>query len=430
MAEVLLITPYFWPEVAPTVPLMKALAEDLAKSGHHVRVLTSTPSHSALLIHKKLSSDSIHHQYPSGINIKRVRNPFARKPGVLWKLLDYAWFSLWVTFRVVFARRADVYIVSSNPPLLALPIGLLGRVKRFATIYDLQDLFPDSAAAAGMITRSSLLYRILRRLERWTYIIADCNVTICQSYAQHVRETAPMARVEIIPNWVDTNTMQPVPRESNIFRKTAKLNKGFVVLYAGTIGFLQDMQVLLKAASLLKDVPDISFVIVGDGPQKEEMVRKAQELGLNNCAFLGFQPDELVPHVYSSGDVGVIPMRPESDPMPSKTWGFMACARPVIASIDLDSELAARLRETGAGMVVPCGDASALAKAIFELYRDAERREAMGCAAREYVVHNLSRDTITSRYEQLVRMFASSVSGQEITGNTHKSKRNRVRCLS
>ncbi|HHY38769.1 MAG TPA: glycosyltransferase family 4 protein [Clostridia bacterium] len=422
MAEILLVTPYFWPEVAPTAPLMKALTEDLARSGHHVRVLTSTPSRSALLIHKKPGSESIQ-QHPSEVSIKRLPNPFARKPGAFLKLLDYAWFSLWVIFRVAFARRVDVCIVSSNPPLLALPIGLIGRVKRFATVYDLQDLFPDSAAAAGMISRSSLLYRMLRWLERWTYTIADCNITICQSYEQHVREIAPMAKVEIVPNWVDTNTMQPVPKESNIFRKIAKLDGRFVVLYAGTIGFLQDMQVLLKAASLLCDVSDISFVIVGEGPQKEEMLQEAQELGLQNCAFFGFQPDELVPHIYSSGDVGVIPMRPQSDPMPSKTWSFMACARPVIASIDLESELATRIRQTGTGMVVPCGDASALAKAIFELYRDPDRREAMGRVAREYVVRNLSRATSTTRYEQLVRALALSVRVRGRGADAHKSAR-------
>jgi colanic acid biosynthesis glycosyl transferase WcaI len=408
MAGVLLVTLYFWPEVAASVPLTKALAEDLARSGHCVTVLTSRPSHNALLLDEGRDSDAIQ-RYPSDVSVERLRNPFARWLGVLPKLLEYAWFSLWVLLRVASARGVDVCIVSSNPPLLALPVGLIGRVKRFVTIYDLQDLFPDSAVAAGVISHFSVLYRMLRWLERLTYGTADCSVTICQSYEQHVRETAPMARVQIIPNWVDTNTMQPVPKERNVFSRTAKLDGRFVVLYAGTIGFLQDMQVLLEAASLLRDVRDIIFVIVGDGPQKEEAAREAQNLGLRNCVFYGFQPHELVPHVYSAGDVGVIPMRPRSDPMPSKTWSIMACARPVIASVDLDSELAGRIRQTGTGMVVPCGDASALAEAVFELYRDPDQREAMGRAAREYVVRNLSRDAITSRYEELVRALALSV---------------------
>ncbi len=413
VAEILIITPYFWPELAATVPLYKALAEDLAGAGHHVTVFTSKLSSGAQKICQESDPDSTLKHIP-GKNIIRVSNPFSRKPGALAKLLEYAWFSFWAVFRVLFQRRVQVCIVMSNPPLLALPIALIGRIKRFATVYDLQDLFPDSAAAAGLVSHTSILYRFLRKLEHWTYAAASLNVAICESYKRHILEVTPRAKVEIVPNWVDTDIMRSVPGEDNVFRKSAALDGKFVVLYAGTVGFLQDISTLLRAAALLADFRDILFVIVGEGPQKEGAVREARRLGLRNCVFYDFQPDELIPHVYSAGDVGAIPMRPRSDPMPSKTWNYMACGCPVIAAVDLDSELAMRLQETEAGIVVPCGDESAMSQAIINLYKNPVRREIMGRKAYEYVISNLSRYGITAMYEQLIRSLVTNPRREEL----------------
>jgi colanic acid biosynthesis glycosyl transferase WcaI len=182
------------------------------------------------------------------------------------------------------------------------------------------------------------------------------------------------------------------------------------VLYAGNIGYLQDLRLAIEAAALLRAFPAIAIVFVGDGPDRPRLEAAAAARSLSNCSFFGFQPHELVGHLYSAGDVGLVSMRKGGgkSSIPSKTWTIMACGRPVVAACDDDSELAAVLRETGAGLVVQPGDAAGLAKAILALYKDRPGGELMGQAGRIYVEVNLSRSLMTGRYERMIRELATT----------------------
>jgi colanic acid biosynthesis glycosyl transferase WcaI len=421
VSRITLVTPYFWPEVVSCVPLMASLAEDLVAQGYEVSVFTSAPVH---WDNGREIADDGQDRVPlregfGGAEVRRTRNPFPRRPGARAKMLEYAWFSAWVCWRVLTSPRADAIYVYSNPPLLGLPVAWLARLGGTPVLYNLQDLFPESAVVSGLVPAESRIVGWLRRLERRAYGAVREIAAISEEFAAHVKRTEPGARVRVIPNWIDTEAVHPVDHGDNAFRREAGLEGKFAVVYSGNLGFVHGLEALVDAAEALRDIPDVAFVIVGEGQQKAELEALARERGLENCAFFGYQSYARIPQVYSAGDVCVVPMRhgASGSSVPSKTWSIMACARPVVACIDSDSELARLLAEEDAGVVVEPENGAALAAAILALRADPPRAADLGAHGRRYVERNLSRRAVTQLYVEAI---------EELTGEPRPASRRTV----
>lgn len=403
MSRIVVVTPYFWPEIAASVPLMTSLVEDLVGRGHRVTVLTSTPSSAAARAAARSGAAGpwVGRGDYRGAEVVRVRNPFARRRGVAAKLAEYAFFCVWVMARLLRLRGADVVFVSSNPPLFGLPVAWIAKWIRARVVYNLQDVFPDSAVASGLLPDRGWLVGLCRQMERATYGAVDRVIAISEEFAEHVLRATPRADVVVIPNWIDTDAIRPVAAEENRFLAATGLRDRFIVLYAGNLGYLQRLDTVLDAAALLRDLPDIAFVFVGQGQTRAAIEERARREGLDHCHFFDYQPHEWIADVYSAGAVGIVPMRKGAgrSSVPSKTWTIMACARPVITAIEADSALAEAVRESDAGLVVEPEDARALADAIEKLYADAALRERLGRNGRAYVEAHLARPAITARYE-------------------------------
>ena len=409
MARVTLITPYFWPEVAANVPLMTNLAEDLAEAGHAVTIVTSTPNRNVDENTRRLySSGRRHQELYHGCPVIRFPNPFSNRKGSLNKIAEGLTFVLWVAYAVLKLRRhTDVYFVYSNPPLLALPVSVLGG--RRPVIFNLQDLFPDSAVAAGLLSGDSGITKLLRSLEKATYRRCSVIAAISPLFTEHVHKLVPEARVEVLPNWIDTDQIRQVDPRDNTFRASLGLKDEFVILYAGNIGFSQNLDVVVDAAALLRSHEGIRFVLVGDGQYKRRIEARVRSLDLTNVLMAPIQPQNLVPQVYSTGDVGLVAVRSgqEKTSVPSKTWTIMACSRAVVACIGEDSYLARLLTEEEIGLVVSPEDPRQLADAVLKLRSEPETLRKLSLRGRAYVEANLSRRSVTSRYVHLVEELSS-----------------------
>lgn len=393
--HVVIVTPYFWPILAASTHLMRDLAEGMAESGRTVSVLTNAPAFAV--------DEAADHPGLRG-RIHRAWNPFLRRMGIFPKVCEYAWFLVFLVFRGLFIPKVDLIFVASTPPLAGLPAALLARLKGAKLVYNLQDLFPDSAVIGGMLSAEGRLYRMLRRAEAITYRVSDLVSAISPAFTGHVLRLAPKAKVGVVENWVDTDHVRP--REASEDPAIPSLRQGgaFVVQYAGNMGFMQNLEVILEAALRLRDVPDLRFVFIGDGNAKANLEARAREADLSNCVFLPMQPLERVPSVYNACDLGVIPLKPGAahTAVPSKTWNYLAAGKPVVGCVEEDSPLAAALHDSGAGSVVPPGDAEALARTILD-YRNAPGRgRAEGLRGREHVETQLSRRVAMARF---ARMF-------------------------
>lgn len=416
-AQIRIITPYFHPEVISCVPLMTSLAEDLVAAGHQVEILTSAPVEwdDGTSVGRHADGARLPDSY-RGARVVRLRNLFPRRPGAVSKLLEYAWFSLWIALRVLTGRRADAIYVYSNPPLMGLLVAVVAHLRASRVLYNLQDLFPDSAVSGGLLPSTSRALAPLRSLERLTYRTVDEVAAISDEFADHVKRVAPGARVRVIPNWIDTEEIQPVAWEENQFRSRVGLDDRFTVLYSGNLGYLHGIDTLIDAAVTLRNRDDIVFVIVGEGQRRDAMIERVRAERLDNVRFFDFQPFSLISHVYSAGDVCVVPMRrgAASTAIPSKTWSIMACARPVIAAMDPDSGLARLVGELGAGLVTEPEDGAALAAAVERLADGEVDGEEMGRRGREYVERSLSRRRITGTFVAALESLAGGKADAEV----------------
>ena len=396
--HLLLVTPYYWPEIAASVQLMATLSEGLSERRFRVTVLTSSTREPI----PTYAEDGVGNAH--NVRIIRAWNPLSRRSGIFNKLFEFAWFFLTVAIRGFTVRKIDVIFVSSSPPLAALPVAILGFIKRAPVVYNLQDLFPESAVASGLMSRTGLAFKFFSRLESWCYASSDLVIAINESFIKHVLMLYPSCRTAIIPNWVDTEEMVCLPKAENKFLPLFP-GSDFIVLYAGNLGFLQNLDLLLDAAKLLQDEKGIRFVLVGNGNQRLALVDRAQRENLANCVFMDFQPYDLLAHVYSACDIGVVPMRPGAgtSSIPSKTWNYLACSKPVIACVDEDSPFAHLVRESRSGTVVSPVKAEGLAQAILQFYRSPNSRQECGESGRRYVVDNLSQNTAIECYAREIR---------------------------
>lgn len=400
MARVVIITPYFWPDIAANVPLITSLVEDSVKNGFKVTVITSYPGRNIDELQKKEFINNIQrHKLYHGAKIIRLPNIFVGRHGMLAKLFEYCIFTtLTVFYLLVLLSKTDLAFVGSNPPLINLVINLILRLKKIPLIYNLQDLFPDSAIDNGKLKNKTII-KFLRKLEYLSYKSADLVITISSSFEQHVLNVTSNANVCVIPNWVDTGRIDFIPREENSVLLDSDLKDTFIVSYAGNIGFAQNLEIVLECAEKMREYK-IAFVIIGDGQNKAAIQNMANNMNLTNVYFLPFQPEDKVAEVFSLADVGLVTMKKGTghSSVPSKTWMIMACKRPVIACIDHDSDLAEIIKTSDAGIVVSPSSALELKNAILKIYQDKALNEHLGSNGRRYVEQNISRQVITKEY--------------------------------
>jgi colanic acid biosynthesis glycosyl transferase WcaI len=399
----------FSPDGVSTAQLMTELATDLHRTTFDVSVVTTRPHYNRDAVAEarqpltRLWPGLLWRSEIEGVTVYHTRAP-VRAGGILRRAFGWALFhaiALVAALRLV--RRADVIFVPS--PLLTL--GALGRLLqvplRGRMVYNVQELYPDLAVEAGLI-RNPLLVRVLRRLERYVYDHAAAVTAITDGIRDAIvaKGIAP-SKVVTLPNFVDVSDLSPQPK-ANAFAAEHGWTSRFVVLYAGNMGHLQGLDVLLDAAVAMRDAPEVLFAFVGEGVAKPDLERRAADLRLDNVAFVAHQPYARVPQIYASSDLCVVSLAGEvrTGALPSKVFRIMACGRPVLALCEPDSDLAALVRDAGAGAVCAPTDAPGIVAAVRALRGDAALGAAQGARGRRYVEERLSREAITDRYAALL----------------------------
>jgi colanic acid biosynthesis glycosyl transferase WcaI len=213
----------------------------------------------------------------------------------------------------------------------------------------------------------------------------------------------PSSKVAAIPNFVDTDELQPSSKR-NPFSLRHGIQDQFVVSYAGNLGPAQSLDDFIEAASLLQQDASIRFLLLGDGILRDELIAKVDQLGLNNVLILPYQPYALMPLIYAASDLSLVPQSTEvgGTSMPSKVYRIMACARSVLAYGDPATELMKLVKEVDCGMAVPVGQPLALAEAIRSASRNRRDLIRMGENGRRYVETYNAKEILTTRYDQLI----------------------------
>lgn len=304
-------------------------------------------------------------------------------------------------------KKYDVAFVDSTPPIQGLKMPLIKWLKRKPTIYNVQDIFPDSLVGTGLTHEGSLIWKIGRMVEKITYRYADKIIVISEDFKKNIMaKGVPEDKIVIIYNWVDQNKVVDVPREENKLFDIYGLDRSkFYITYNGNIGLTQNMDMLLDVAKeLQEEYEDIHFVLVGNGAYLDEVKRKVADQQLENVHLLPFQPYEDISHVFSLGDASLVISKPGvgANSVPSKTWSIMSASRPVLANFD-ENELKSIVENNHCGIFTKAGDKDAFKESILTLYNHRELCQEYGHNGRKFVMDNLTREVGTQKYVDVIK---------------------------
>ena len=324
--------------------------------------------------------------------------------------------------RGLFTKDIDCIYFASTPPIQGVMGGLLRNLKKVPFVYNLQDIFPDSLAGTGLAKKGGFLWKIGRVIENYTYRNADKIIVISEDFKQNIMaKGVPEEKIEVVYNWVDEKTVQPVKKEENpLFEEFGLSRDKFTIVYAGNLGNAQNISIIIDAAKQFNHNDNlnrsIQFVIFGTGGLEDELRREIEKEQLTNVRLLPLQPFERVSQVYSLGDACIVSCKAGlgGSAMPSKTWTIMSCGRPVVANFD-EGELKESLEgnvnpnlnnnenRRPCGVFTKAGDLDEFVNAIKELAQNPGRCAEMGKNGRQFILDNLTREVGTRKYVDIIR---------------------------
>lgn len=401
--RILLYSYNYYPEPIGIAPLMTELAEGLVARGHEVRVITGMPNYPQREIYPEYKGKLFCTEQRNGVIIQRSCVWVRPKPGLLTRMLLDGSFVVSSLFQALRGWRPDVILLTVPPLPVSVPASLLGWIYSCPVVLNLQDILPDAAVHVGLL-KNKLAIRVFELLEKYAYRTAHTISVITDGFTENlIGKGIPIDKICCIPNWVDVKFIQPLPKVSNPFRKAHGLENKFVVMYSGNIALTQGLQTVIQAATRLKDIPDIAFVIVGEAKALDELWKLCVEYQLTNVLLLPFQPRAQLPEMLAAADVGLVMQKQNvvCFNMPSKIQVILASGRPIIASVPKTGTAAKAIRQSGGGIVVEPEDPDLLANAIWDLYKNPTQAALLGEQGRRYAVSQYSFEQSLMRYESL-----------------------------
>jgi colanic acid biosynthesis glycosyl transferase WcaI len=405
--NIMLVTINYPPEIGGAPHLIHELALTVQERGHQVTVLTGYPRYNLEVIPPQYRRGLYMKDTLDGIPIRRIRIPSLPRENKIARGVEHFVFGLWLSALTLFAPGAGAVLVFSPPLPLPWLVSMVGRLRRMPVVVNIQDLFPLQAVELGMLTNTTLI-RLFEGMERQMHRLATAVTVHSPGNREHViRHGGRPENVHVVYNWINTDRLRP-GRRDNDFAREHGLVDCFVVSYAGTMGWAQDMGTILSSAAALRDEPGIRFLLVGDGVEKTSARARSEELGLESIQWLPMQPWAVYPEVLAASDVCLINLHPElhTPVVPSKLLSIMAAARPVVASLPPESDARRIITEAECGFFVDAGDGEALAEAILRLYSDRELAGQMGQRGRAYVEAHFSRHVCIDRMEAILKKSA------------------------
>lgn len=390
--RLLVLNQYYAPGVEATAHLLTELCVALADE-FDVAVVTAT-----------LRGTEPGPSIENGIEVHRVKSTSYDRRRLALRALNYATY-LVQSLRVSLAlERPDVILCMTDPPIIGSVALLAARRFRVPLVVVSQDVFPEIAVQLKRI-ENPVLVALLRVLINSYLRRADRVVAIGGRMRDRLIEKgARPDRVSVIPNWVDTNTIVPQPRENEWAAQNGVADK-FVVMHSGNIGHAQNLDALVRAGTFLRDLDRLAILLIGTGARREDFVALAAGLEVDAVQFLPYQPREVLSQSLAAAHLHVVGLARglSGYVVPSRLNGILAAGRPVVVAADADSETARVVGEAECGVVVPPGRPELIAREIRRAYDGELDLELMGRNARAYAVAHVDRADSIAAYRRLLR---------------------------
>ena len=392
--RILIVHRYYWPDKAPCAAIMRCVAGHLASNGHEVDALSSQPSYRQ----SSLSERRPRTEVIDGVNVRRLYLPLETKRP-WWRIINALHLGAWIFLRA-FSRNYDVIVVSTVPPVLGgFFSALAAKVNRARFIYYCMDLHPEVGRVSGDFA-NTWLFSLLQRIDEWSCRQASPVLV----HSEDMRTTLRARRrggeynIQLMNNFA-------LPTDT---RDEAEVDFGFggnrlTLIYAGNVGRFQGLETIVDAMALVAERTDIELLIMGDGVAKAALIERVHQAKAN-VRFIDYQPVGVVKSAIQQADIGLVTLIPEmyKYAYPSKTMAYLEQGRPIIAAVELESELSREMQAQGYGFSVPIGNADAFAALLIRLADDNSWRQKMSSAALSAFEKNFAPEVMLQRWTRVV----------------------------
>jgi colanic acid biosynthesis glycosyl transferase WcaI len=397
----------YWPEVTGIGAFTTYRAEYLAAAGHEVEVCTTFPYYPEWKVPKEYSRKVLSTEERNGVKIIRSYAYIPNRVTASKRVLHEGSFILFTTLRALMRKRPDVLLVVSPPLGLAVPAIFLSRIWRIPYVFDVEDFQPDAAADMQMLPSWALSF--LYKVEKAAYRHARLVSTLTPKMRKKIIDKGvPADKVEIIEPRMDDSLVNLLPEEGRAFRQCYDLGENFLVTHSGNMGMKQGLDVVLDAAALNCADDSTLFLFVGDGTDCERIQSRAAEMKLRNVRFLPLLSQADFRGLMAASGLCLVTQQQSVAEIvfPSKVVTYLAAGRPIVASVNLDCEVAQVIQESGAGKVVDAENPRALLAAIQELR--AEDLGKVGQNAQGYASVRWSAARVLGHLERSLTTAAGS----------------------
>ncbi len=407
--KILVFCPHFTPDLhAATGEVMSRLVHHLALQGHQLTVVTSLPWYRGHDVAEEWRGRPWQVERTEWGRVVRCWPFPTRKTNIKSRAVGFAAHTCLAASLGLTQPRHDVVLAMTPPLFLAEAAWLAASRMGVPFVLNTQDIFPDVAVELGAITNRRVI-DVLRRYERTVYRRADAITVLSQDQQLNVASKLrpdhrgrhdDRNKIHVIKNFVDIERIQPVARD-NRYRRQLGLSEKTVVMYSGNVGFSQSFDLVRLAAEANAARPDLHFVINGEGAARPEVDRWAA--GLSNVSVVDFGPREQVPMILGAADLHLVLLKAglAASSTPSKVYGILAAGRPVLASVDTDSEVASIISDAACGAAVPPDDPAEFIAALDHLVSDSHELEQMGKRSRSFAEGLQQPRDQAVAYEQL-----------------------------
>jgi glycosyltransferase involved in cell wall biosynthesis len=395
-----ILTQYYPPEIGAPQTRLSELASYLSTTGHDVTVLTAMPNYPTGKIYAGYGG-IIRKERLGGIRVIRTCVYPTQSANLVSRMLNYLSFVVSASFFGSFALNCPDFLLVESPPLFLGIAGLWLRwCKGSKLIFNVSDLWPDSAVELGIVAKDGLATRMAYWLEKICYRTAWLITGQSKSIVGNIRLRFPGRPVYHLSNGVDTEVFSP-HHKTPAARALLGPDEQFIAVYAGLHGHAQGLSQVLEAAKLLSSDSKFRFVLIGDGPEKDRLQTLATEMGLANVRFIDPLPHNEIPDILAASNAILVPLVGHiTGAVPSKIYEGMASGRPLV--VIADGEPADMVAEFRVGLSVRPNDIQGLVRALRQLSEDVQLARALGNNGRNTALQHFRRRDILQRFEGLL----------------------------
>ncbi len=395
------VTELYYPEETSTGYYLTRIAEGLTDD-FEVKVLCGQPNYSAR--GTKAPKRETHQQ----VEIFRAAGTTLDKNVIVFRLINMLTLSLSVFFKAVrHFRKGDKVLVVTTPPSLPFITAVACLIKGASYILLIHDNYPEILIAANKAKENSIVVNTLNYFNRWLYKYTS-KIIVCgrDMFELVTKKTEGLdIPIETIQNWAELENVRPFPRAENKLLKELKIEDKLVFLYAGNMGYPNDLESIIECADKLKADERFCFVFLGAGVKRKWLEREIEEKSLKNVRLLDSRPRSEQNIFLNACDVAIVTLVKKmwGVSMPSRTYNILAAGKPILALTEKDSEIAKVVEEEMVGWTVSPNEPDKLLQKIFEIYESKDKFEEMGQNARQSALQKYSLETALIKYKNALK---------------------------